>query len=279
MTLFTDDLLNGGQVIAKTSFFTGLNQLKGDLNTLNSNLNSIQTQLNDFIDTNTGTSASLVQSNDLATILTEVSKIPDNTGTAGAKIPLTYKTPISDTSPATGTLASTFANTFGAYDLADTLMKGAYFAISTVKVLIDNIRTKAGSFNTNFAAISGGALGTMSTTVGSLVTDIDGMDSSFGTIVGLFSMPSSFGDMGMQAFYGFLIGFSFFALLGALLTACCNKPGCRYLMYFACIFLFLGGFLSLFISIIFSLLVPTFTWTCSYLDVTMADSIGFNGIS
>ena len=157
-------------------------------------------------------------------------------------------------------------------------MKKLYDSIDVVKISIDTIKSNAGVFNTNIGTL-GTELTPMTNQVNSLVSDIDGMDSSFGTMIGLFSMPSSFGDMGMQAFYGFLIGFSFFALLGALLTACCNKPGCRFLMYFACIFLFLGGFLSLFISIIFSLLVPTFTWTCAYLDVTLADSVGFNGIS
>ena len=157
-------------------------------------------------------------------------------------------------------------------------MQKLYLSISVVKISIDAIKSNAATFDSGVAALTA-ELTPMKNVVIDLVTDIEGMDSSFGAIVGLFSMPSSFGDMGMQAFYGFLIGFSFFALLGALLTACCNKPGCRFLMYFACIFLFIGGFLSLFISIIFSLLVPTFTWTCAYLDVTLADKIGFNGTS
>jgi len=68
MTLFTDDLLNGGQLTDNTSFFSGLNTLKGDLGTLDTNLGAIQTQINDLIDTNTATSASLVQSNDIDAI-------------------------------------------------------------------------------------------------------------------------------------------------------------------------------------------------------------------
>ena len=68
MTLFTDDLLNGGQVTDKTSFFSGLNILKDDFGNLDSNLTDIQNQINDLIDTNTATSASLVQSNDIEAI-------------------------------------------------------------------------------------------------------------------------------------------------------------------------------------------------------------------
>jgi hypothetical protein len=142
--------------------------------------------------------------------------------------------------------------------------------------MIHSIKANADTFDSNFAAVDT-QLSPMVTTVNGLVSDIEGMDSSFGGMIGLFSMPATFGNMGMQGFYGFLIAFSFFALLGALLTACCNKPGCRYLMYFSCIFLFLAGLLSLLISVIFSLLVPTFTWTCAYLDVTTADVTGFNG--
>lgn len=278
MTLFTDDLLNGGQVTDKSSFFSGLNTLSIDLGTLDTNLGSIQTQVDDLVDTNTGTSTSQVQYNDLGLVKAEIAKLPDNTGTAGVKIPLSYMTPITDPSPATGTLASTFANTFGAFDLSGTLVKKLYDSIEVVRVAIDSIKKNALDFDTNMATLQS-EITPMTNQVNTLVSDIDGMDSSFGAMIGLFSMPGDFGDMGMQGFYGFLIAFSFFALLGALLTACCNKPGCRYLMYFACIFLFIGGFLSLFISIIFSLLVPTFTWTCAYLDVTLADSVGFNGTS
>ncbi len=42
MTIFTDDLLNGGQVVDQTSFFSGLNTLTGDLATLESKLGDIQ---------------------------------------------------------------------------------------------------------------------------------------------------------------------------------------------------------------------------------------------
>lgn len=70
MTLFTDDLLNGGQVTDQSSFFSGLNTLSGDLGTLDTNLANIKTQIDDLIDTNTATSTSQVQSNDLAAIKT-----------------------------------------------------------------------------------------------------------------------------------------------------------------------------------------------------------------
>ena len=67
MTLFTDDLLNGGQVTDKTSFFSGLSMLEGDLKTLKSNLGTIQGEIGDLKDTTTG-STSKVQSNNIEAI-------------------------------------------------------------------------------------------------------------------------------------------------------------------------------------------------------------------
>ena len=86
------------------------------------------------------------------------------------------------------------------------------------------------------------------------------------------------GNMALQAFYGVFIGFSFFALLGALLTACCDKYGCRHLMYFSCLFLFLVGFLGFFISFILSIIIPPATWGCSWFDVAVTNAAGFQGI-
>ena len=88
-------------------------------------------------------------------------------------------------------------------------------------------------------------------------------------------MAGDNGNMGLQAFYGVFIGFGFFALLGTLLTVCCDKYGCRYLMYFSCIFLFIVGLIGFLISSILSFVVPVTTWGCSYLDVTLGSESGF----
>ncbi len=101
------------------------------------------------------------------------------------------------------------------------------------------------------------------------------MDDSMGTLISFLSIPSAYGNVGMQAFYGALVGFSIFGLLGLMLTACCQKTGCRHLMYISCFVLFLMGWATFIIAVMFSVLVPVFTWTCSYLDVAMANSTGF----
>jgi hypothetical protein len=83
------------------------------------------------------------------------------------------------------------------------------------------------------------------------------------------------GNMGLQAFYGVFIGFASLALLGTLLTACCDKYGCRHLVYFSCLIMFLVGLIGALLLTIFAIMIPAFTRGCSYLDVTLGSQAGF----
>lgn len=101
-------------------------------------------------------------------------------------------------------------------------------------------------------------------------------DDSLGSTLKPATNVRTYGTMGVQVFYGVVILFSFFAILGALLTACCDKYGCRHLMYFSCIFLFIIALFGFFISIILSIFVPLTTWACDFLDTTFKDQAGFS---
>ena len=101
------------------------------------------------------------------------------------------------------------------------------------------------------------------------------MDSSIGGPLGMLGNVGQNGNMGLQAFYGVFIGFASLALLGTLLTACCDKYGCRHLIYFSCLIMFLVGLIGALLSTLFSFLIPAFTWGCSYLDTTIASQAGF----
>lgn len=83
------------------------------------------------------------------------------------------------------------------------------------------------------------------------------------------------GNMGLQAYYGVMIGFSFFALLGGLLTVCCDKYGCRHLMYFSCVVLFVATLIGFFLATIFSVIVPAMTWGCDFIDVSLSSDANF----
>jgi hypothetical protein len=270
IAIFTDDLLNGNTTTNGT-FFTGLNVFSSSLSSLNGNLTNIKNNLTDVSNLVSGTTYTAV--NNIQTVQTSVKKIPDNAGTG--TMALVYNTPI-NSAATTGTLPSTFVNILGTSSANGSLLSNLYVSIEYARLMMQGIKNNSNTFAGQVATIQT-SISTMQTTLTSLTNDVTSMDSNLGTLLSLFNMPSSFGSIGVQAFYGFLIGFSCLALLGMLLTTCCDKPGCRHLMYFACIFLFLGGIVGFLISVLFSIMVPTFTWTCSFLSVAMTNSTGFSG--
>lgn len=136
-----------------------------------------------------------------------------------------------------------------------------------IKTSSNNFAGQVNNIQSNIASVN--------TTIQALITDVNSMDSALSGLLYLVNLPAVYGNLGMQAFYGALVGFSIFGLLGVMLTACCRKVGCRHLMYLSCFVLFLVGWLVFSIAVLFSILVPIFTWTCSYLDIALASSTGF----
>jgi hypothetical protein len=84
------------------------------------------------------------------------------------------------------------------------------------------------------------------------------------------------GTMAFQAIYGVAMGIAELALIGVVLMAFCDMYKCRYLMYFSCLIFFVFGFISFWISIIFSFIVPILYWSCDWLSYTMSDSTNFS---
>ena len=140
------------------------------------------------------------------------------------------------------------------------------------------MKDSASVFTSNTGQIDS-SIAPMQITINNLIADVNKMDDNLGSFLSILKTPGTYGNVGMQGFYGFLIGFSFFSLLGVLLMACCDKTGCRHLVYLSCIFLFLGGLLTFIIAVMFSIMVPFFTWTCSYLDVAVSSPAGFSSKS
>jgi hypothetical protein len=269
MAIFTDDLLNGNVTTNGSSFFTGLNVFSNNLAKLSGNLSSINTALNDLSSTSSGTSYTAV--NNIATATTAIKKIPDNAGTA--QMNLVYNTPI-NAGTTTGTLTSSFSGILGKWDSANTLMYKLYYSIEYVRLMMQGIKTSANTFSGQIVNITS-QITPMQANITSLISSINSMDSGLSSFLAIISLGSSFGSIGLQAFYGFLIVFSSFSLLGVIVMCCCDKPGCRNLMYFSCMFLFIGAFAAFMIAILFSVLVPVFTWTCDYLSVAFASNAGF----
>jgi hypothetical protein len=273
LAIFTDDLLNGNITTFNSSFFTGLNIFSNSLVKLSNNLTNINTTLSDLSNTASGSTYTTV--NNIATVESNyIKKIPDNAGTA--KMNLVYSTPINLAST-TGTLSSSFADTLGQWSTNNTLLYNLYVSVEYARLTMEGIKNNSNSFSTQIATIQS-QITPMQTTLSNLISNVNSMDSSLSTFLSLLNMPAKFGSLGLSGFYAFLVGFSSFALLGVILMCCCDKPGCRNLMYFSCVFLFLGALIAFFVAVIFSFLVPVFTWTCDFLTVASANSTGFQSI-
>jgi len=270
LAIFTDDLLNGNVTMNNASFFVGLNMFSGSLSKLSGNLTAINGSFSDLSNSASGTSHTAV--NNIAAVQNNFIKIiPDNAGTANMN--LVYNTPI-DVAGTTGTLASSFAGILGRWNTQGTLIYNLYEAVESVRLSMQAIKSSANSFSTQIATIQS-QITPMRTTIDNLISNVNTMDSSLSSFLSMLSLGSRFGNTGMMGFYGFLIAFSLFSLIGVILTCCCDKPGCRNLMYFSCAFLFLAGLATFIIAVLFSFLVPVFTWTCDYLTVALSSSAGF----
>ena len=265
--MMIDDLLNGNVTKNGSAFFTGLNTFANELNNLNNNFSAIDSSFADLNNPSSGTSFDALAA--LTASATEVQQIP--AVAAPHQLVLNYNSPVDGT---TGSTSSTFIPVLGDYTNSSSLVGALYTVIDTMKTTISDVRTNAGAFRSTFASVAS-ALTSITSEINGIVTSVNDADTSMESSFGNMETAGDNGNMALQAFYGVFVGFSAFALLGALLTVCCDKYGCRYLMYFSCVFLFLAGIIGFFIATILSIFIPPITWGCSYLDVTLGSEAGF----
>lgn len=273
IAIFVDDLLNGNVTTDGSTFFTGLNTLSAQISNLDSSLSNINTAMADLTDTNPATSDTLTAYNNVDAAQTEVQKIPDST--APYQLTLQYRSPL-DQSAGLSNLDPQFKSVLGDYTQSSTLVGGLYTVVGRIKTFIADTRSSASSFSGAFGSVNG-QIGTIQANINTIADSVTKLDNNLNSPLKPLKAAGTNGNMGLQAFYGVLIGFSFFTFLGSLLTVCCDKYKCRYLMYFSCIFLFLTGLLSFLLSSMFSMFIPPMTWGCSYLDVALKDKAGFTG--
>ena len=274
VSIFVDDLLNGNVTSSGSQFFTGLNTLSSKLNDLNGNLTFINGNFSDLTGTVAPASTSQLAYNNVVSVRdTKVKLIPKTT--SPFEIDHTYLADISASGgPSGGPTIPLFKNVLGKFDNTSTVVGLLYDVINKIATLISDTKTQATSFSGTFATVST-QLTNIQGNISTISNSITSVDNSMNSPLKLVHSAGTSGNMGLQAFYGVLIGFSFFALLGALLTACCDKYKCRYLMYFSCIFLFLAGLIGFLLSTIFSAILPPMTWGCSFIETTVGSSSGF----
>jgi hypothetical protein len=83
------------------------------------------------------------------------------------------------------------------------------------------------------------------------------------------------GTMIFQIIYAVSLGLAVLTLIGVVLMTFCDKYKCRYLMYFACVFMFLFAFIGFLIAFFFSIIIPIMYWGCDWLSVTVGSGTGF----
>lgn len=271
-SIFVDDVLNGNVTSSGTSFFTGLNTLYNQLTNLDGNLSFIDSKLTDL--NTTSSSKSYDALSYVTTSMTNVQKIPDTA--SPYVLNLKYPNPIDTAySPApTLSVDSLFKDVLGSYSNSNSLVGGLYTLLKTISDLITNARSNAATFKSNLSSVNS-AVASIKNSISSIISSVTKMDSSIGGPIGMLGTVGQNGNMGLQAFYGVFIGFASLALLGTLLTACCDKYGCRHLIYFSCLIMFLVGLIGALLSTLFSILIPAFTWGCSYFDTTLGSQVGF----
>lgn len=123
------------------------------------------------------------------------------------------------------------------------------------------------------------SLGTTKDTVANYSTMLSDVDVSIGTLFSSTESLLPYVKLAFLGFFGAVLGFSVIALLGVIVMACFNKAGCRYLMYFSCVFMTLITILGSVLSFFLSILVPILFLTCSVLNTGIDSSSSFTNMT
>lgn len=269
-SIVLDDLINGNVTTDGSSFFAGLIQLDTQLGYLNGNLTAINNSMANLAPTSTNITN--VQ-NDATTALTAIAKIPNNVDAGGNMNAISYSTPLNSGSP-TGTTNSIFPDLLGSSN-TNGYVGTLYTLVSTAKASITSISTSADNFNTQASNFQSG-VAALQTTINNFKGFLTNADSGSYSYMDTFSSKKPMINLGVQLVYGVTVGLASMMLLGTLLVAFCDKPKCRYLMYFSCFLLFFIGIVGFFMTIIFSIIAPTTFFGCQFIDYSLSSSSNFD---
>lgn len=265
--LMLDDLLNGNITTDETSFFSGTNtlvallsQLNTTVDDINSNFTNVKTSV-----TNVKTNANTVRSN------------IETLGLSGSNnsFSLTY----TDPTPAGSsyTADSSFSAVLGNPTIANTLSYGLYSVIDTLYTEMTSIEDSITTFNT---ATSGGDIKNQITEAvnqfSPINTQINDLDT---TVYDMFATASpilQYLKLGVLVFFAVSIGLASIIALGAIFTAFCEMPKCRFLMYVFCILTVVIIVLGFLITTVFAIMSPILYMGCTVLNSGLESQTGFN---
>ena len=271
VSILLDDVLNGNVTQDGSAFFVGLKTFLIQNANLNGNISNINGNFSDCAGSGTSSEAAL---NNVRAVLAKIQQIPDVN--VPYQLNLSYSSPINATAGWGIGADSTFKTVLGDYLTPTSQVGGLYAIVKTVETAISSIRTSSFIYNATFSDISGQATSIQDATK-TMISSFTNIDTNLGNPLETVKYWGDTVDTLLKVFYSFFISFSFVALLGVFLTAFCHRYACRYLMYIACVFLFIIGVVGFILVVLLSVVIPVITWGCSYLDVTMSSESSFLG--
>lgn len=261
-----DDILNGNISSSKETFFLGTN-------TMVSRLTDLQGNIINIINNLTGNLSSDVSNmkNNYSNAKTHLDMLP-NGSNANTTFTLNYNQPLLTTST---TYPSGFGAVLGTASNSSTLT-GILFQIvdglGTAMTAVDSALTTLNNAKPTISQSLSDTTNTVSN-YSKMISDIDVMlGATFSMVEPL--IPNI--KLAFLGFYGAVLGLSVLALIGVTVMACFSKPGCRYLMYFSCVFITLITILGSLLSFILSILVPILFLSCSVINSGIDTMTNFN---
>ena len=270
ISVMIDDILNGNTSNDQTTFFLGANGLNNRLVSLNGSATNINNEFTTKLSPGINSIAT-----DYASAKDKLEKLGDGTN-VNSSFNLVYT--VKPTAASANGMASAFNTVLGTPADPQSLNGVLYQIVGGLGTAMTNVKGSIDGFNAQ--------IGTIQTTITSTTDLINNFASSINSIdnnVGdLFSSTASFMDplkLAFLGFYGAVIGLSVIALLGAIIMACFDKPGCRHLMYFSCLLIFIITILGFLLSFILSFVIPVMFLTCTTIDSTISTTSAFNSTS
>ncbi len=207
------------------------------------------------------------------TALSDTAKVPNNVNAGGNMNAITYDTPLNSGSPSS-TINSIFPAILGSSTTGG-YVGSLYTTINSVLTTISAISSTAGSFvseSTNFQS----SVSALRTTVQNFSSYTIDIDNSFYSTLSTVNQNNDKVSLSIKLLYGITIGISSAMLLSALLIAFCDKIKCRYLMYFSCTILFFLGILGFLLSVGYSIVAPAIYFGCQFMDYSLSSSANFD---
>jgi hypothetical protein len=266
-----DDLINGNVTSSGTTFFSGTVMLSTSLGYLNGNITNIQNNISQL---STGNATMTGYLNHASTAANNVQLIPNNALTS-ASPSISYTTAFDATYNAGNPTISSVVNT-----VVGSSANGGY--VGTMYTIANSLSTTLASIASNSQTVAsgiagfGGSIGSIQSTLTSFGNQITTYNGNVNTLLSGTTTPASMGTMVIQIFYGVSLGLAVVSLVGVVLMTFCDKFKCRYLMYFACLFMFFIGLIGFLIAVIFSIIVPFLYWGCEWISTTTGSQTGFN---